>query len=161
MHYQGRVRIIGRNEEADVMQLCHQLHEENGIFTMDDNKVKIMLSRAFDKQGGILAGVGQPGKLEGLLFLLLSSFWYSNDPHFEELFLYVTPEHRKSRNAVELLRFAKWCTDQTNYPLFIGLLSNSSTERKELLYERQLHTDEKDPGRGRFFIYQKARKKVA
>ena len=151
-NYQGRARIIGRDEEENVLELCHQLHKENGIFTMNDDKVRAMLSRAFDKQGGILAGVGNPGRLEGLLFLLMSSFWYSDDPHWEELFLYVVPEHRKSRNAVELLRFAKWCADESGFPLFIGILSNHPTERKELLYERQLHADDY---KGRFFVYQK------
>lgn len=118
---------------------------------MDDDKVRGMLSRAFDQQGGILAGIGPKGQLQGLLYLLLSSFWYTTDPHWEELFLYVAPAYRKSRNAVELLRFAKWCSDQTPYPLFIGILSNSETTRKELLYERQLE----DSGRGRFFMYKK------
>lgn len=155
-NYQGRCRIIQRNEEANVMQLCRQLHDENGMFKMDDEKVRQMLNRAFDKQGGILAGIGPIGKLEGLLYILLSSFWYTNDHHFEELFLYVTPEHRKSRNAVELLKFAKWCTDQTDYPLFIGILSDASTERKELFYERQLPEDVK----GKFFMYRK-KKEVA
>lgn len=150
-NYQGRARIIGRDEEENVMELCRQLHDENGMFKMDDDKVRVMLSRAFDRQGGILAGVGPKGKLEGLLFILLSSFWYSHDPHWEELFLYVVPEHRKSRNAVDLLRFAKWCTDQTDYPLFIGILSDAATERKEALYERQL--DERP--KGRFFVYRK------
>ena len=156
MRYQGRARIIDRSEESNVMELCHQLHEENGIFKMDDEKVRAMLARAFDRQGGILAGVGEPGKIEGLLYILLSSFWYSNDPHWEELFLYVKPEYRKSRNAIELLRFAKWCADESGFPLFIGILSNHSTERKELLYERQLHQN----SNGRFFVYQ-GTKKVA
>lgn len=149
--YTGRVRIIGRDEEEDVMQLCRNLHSENGIFKMDDNKVRAMLAKAFDQQGVILAGVGDKGSLQGLLCLLLSSFWYTTDPHWEELFLYVVPEHRKSRNAVELLRFAKWCTDQTPFPLFIGILSDKTTERKELLYERQLG----DRSKGCFFIYRK------
>ena len=158
MQYQGRARIVQRAEEENVMQLCRQLHEENGMFKMNDDKVRAMLARAFDRQGGILAGIGEPGKLEGLMYLLLSSFWYSNDPHFEELFLYVAPAYRKSRNAVELLRFAKWCADESNFPLFIGILSNHSTERKELLYERQLHADDY---KGRFFVYQGAKKVAA
>lgn len=150
--YTGKVRIVGKSEEDNAMDLCRRLHEENGIFKMNDDKVRAMLARAFDKQGGILAGIGPIGKLEGLMYLLLSSFWYTEDPHWEELFLYVVPEHRNSRNAVELLRFAKWCTDQTDYPLFIGILSNSSTERKELLYERQLKVE---GSKGRFFMYKK------
>jgi hypothetical protein len=117
-----------------------------------------MLSKAFDRQGGILAGVGPKGKLEGLMYLLLSSFWYSTDSQWEELFLYVTPEHRKSRNAVDLLNFAKWCTDQTGFPLVIGILSNSSTERKEALYERQLKPEDI---KGKFFIYNKKKDAAA
>lgn len=156
-NYNGRVRIVGREETADVMRLCRQLHGENGLFKMDDTKVLGMLDKAFDRQGGILAGIGPKGRLEGLLYLLLSSFWYSNDPHWEELFLYVDPDCRKSRNAVELLNFAKWCADETDFPLFIGILSEASTARKEQLYERKL-----DPtGQGRFFVYQGGKKKVA
>lgn len=120
---------------------------------MNDAKVQTMLDKAYDRQGGILAGIGERGKLEGLLYLLLSSFWYTEDAHWEELFLYVAPAYRKSRNAVELLKFAKWCSDQTPYPLFIGILSNAETHRKEQLYERQLGDIESS--KGRFFIYKK------
>lgn len=156
MKYQGRARLIGRDEHADVMSICRKLAAENALFAMNDERVNEMMSRAYDQKGGILAGIGEKGKLEGLIFLLLTSFWYSNDPYFEEFFLYVTPEHRKSRNAVELLRFAKWCADESGFPLFIGILSNHPTERKELLYERQLAADDY---KGRFFIYNT--KKVA
>lgn len=152
MSYQGRARIVDRDEVDDVMRLCRKLHGENGIFKMDDAKVLSMMDKAFNRQGGILAGIGPKGKLEGLLYILLSSFWYSNDPHWEELFLYVDPDCRKSRNAVELLRFAKWCTDETGFPLFIGILSDSTTERKEMLYERQLKLKKSS---GCFFIYRK------
>lgn len=150
MKYQGRARLIGRDEESNVMEICRKLAAENALFTMNDEKVRSMMDRAYDQKGGILAGVGEKGKLEGLMFLLLTSFWYSNDSYWEEFFLYVTPEHRKSRNAVELLRFAKWCADESGFPLFIGILSNHPTERKELLYERQLHADDY---KGRFFVY--------
>lgn len=150
MRYQGRARIVERDEHDNVMEICHKLAAENALFSMDDGRVDEMMSRAYDRKGGILAGIGEKGKLEGLMFLLLTSFWYSNDPYFEEFFLYVLPEYRKSRNAVELLRFAKWCADESKFPLFIGILSNHPTERKELLYERQLRADDY---KGRFFIY--------
>lgn len=140
-NYSGKVRIVGRDEEDDCMRLCRALHKENGLFEMDESKVRSMLDRAFDKQGGILAGIGSKGKLEGLLFILLSYFWYSNDAHWEEIFLYVLPEHRKSRNAIELIKFAKWCAEQTPYPLFIGIMPNASSHRKVLLYDRQLNSD--------------------
>jgi len=147
--YSGKARIIDRSEEEDVIRLCKMLWQENGIFQMNDEKVRSMLNRAFDRQGGILAGIGSKGKLEGLLFLILSNFWYTEDSHWEELFLYVAPEYRKSRNAVELLKFAKWCVEESGFPLFIGILSNHTTERKEMLYERQL----KQTPNGKFFVY--------
>jgi hypothetical protein len=151
----GKVRIIQRDEQDDVLRLCRQLHSENGIFRLDDNRVQEMLDRAFDRKGGILGGIGPKNKLEGLIYLLVSNFWYTNDCHLEELFLYVDPACRKSRNAVELLNFAKWCSETTKFPLFIGILSNSTTQRKELLYERQLHANDY---KGRFFVYQGGQK---
>lgn len=150
MRYQGRARIIGRDEHDNVMELCRGLASENALFSMDDNKVFKMMEFAYDRKGGVLAGIGEKGNLQGLIFILLTSFWYSNDPYWEEFFLYVVPEHRKTRNAVELLKFAKWCADESGFPLFIGILSNHPTERKELLYERQLKADDY---KGRFFIY--------
>ena len=150
MIYKGRARIIKKEEHENVMQLCRNLASENALFSMNEQRVSDMMSLAYDQKGGILAGIGEPGKLEGIIFILLTTFWYSNDPYWEEFFLYVLPEYRKSRNAVELLRFAKWCADESGFPLFIGILSNHPTERKELLYERQLHADDY---KGRFFIY--------
>lgn len=152
MRYQGRARLIGRDEHPNVMELCRKLAAENALFSMNDSRVDEMMANAYDQKGGILAGIGEPGKLEGIIFLLLTTFWYSNDPYFEEFFLYVLPEHRKTRNAVELLKFAKWCADESGFPLFIGILSNHPTERKIALYERQLGDD---TSRGQFFVYKK------
>ena len=139
--YKGRVRIIERDEVEDVMRLCRQLHDENGLYKMSDQKVRAMLDRAFDRQGGILGGVGPKGKLEGLLYLLVSGFWYSEDSHLEELFLYVDPACRKSRNAVDLLQFGKWCAEQSGFKLFIGIMPNAASQRKVFLYDRQLNSD--------------------
>lgn len=140
-NYSGKVRIIERDEIDSVMQLCRELHDENGIFKMEDSKVRTMLDRAFDKQGGILAGIGAKGKLEGLMLIMLSNFWYTSECHWEEIFLYVLQEHRKTRNAVELIKFAKWCAEQTPYPLFIGIMPNAASQRKVHLYDRQLNSD--------------------
>ena len=54
MSYPGRVRIVGPEDEEEVMVLCRDLHNENGIFTLDENKVRSVLRRAFNKEGGIL-----------------------------------------------------------------------------------------------------------
>ena len=148
MGYPGRVRIVGREDEEEVMTLCRDLHEENGIFALDEDKVRGMLRRAFDREGGILGAIGPSGNIQGLIYMLVSTFWYSDDPHLEELFMYVVPEFRKSRNAIELMHFAKWCSQQSGFPLLIGVISNERTEGKVRLYQRQF-----DKPLGNFFFY--------
>src|ERR1035437_6051671 len=117
---------------------------------MNDDKVRAMLRKAFNREGGILGAIGPAGNIEALIFLMVSTFWYSDDAHLEEIFTYVSPQYRKSRNAVELMHFAKWCVDQSGLPLVIGVLSNERTEGKVRLYQRQF-----DKPMGNFFMYTK------
>lgn len=130
------------------MELCRELHRENGIFSMDEEKVRAMLRKAFDRQGGLLGVIGEPGEIEGMIFMLLSTFWYSSDPHWEEMLAFVRQKYRKSRNAVELVNFGKWCADSSGIPLVIGIISNERTAGKVRLYQRLL-----DHPIGNFFMY--------
>jgi hypothetical protein len=148
--YPQRVRIANAGDEEEIMALCRDLHNENGLFKMDDNKVRGMLRRAFNREGGILGAIGAPGAIEALIYILIGEFWYSTQPHLEELFTYVAPQYRKSKNATDLLRFSKWCVETTGLPLVIGVLSNKRTEGKVRLYERQFSKPA-----GNFFFYEK------
>lgn len=148
MEYPKRVRLGQPQDEDEVMQLCRDLWAENGIFSLNETKVRATLQNAFVKRGGILGVVGSPGKIEGLIYMVISTFWYSDDPHLEELFLYVKPEYRKTKDAIDLMRFAKWCTQMTGFKLVIGVLSTERTKGKVRLYERQF-----DNPAGNFFIY--------
>lgn len=152
MSYPGRVKIAEKDDEEAVMALCKQLWRENGIFSMDDAKVRATLHKAFDRDGGILGIIKDDvtGKLEAMIYMMVSTFWYSNDAHLEEVFCYVSPIYRKTNNAVELMKFAKWCTDQSGLPLIIGVISNERTEGKVRLYKRQFQ----EPV-GSFFLYKK------
>lgn len=129
------------------MELCRELHTENGIFKLNEDKVRGMLRKAFNREGGILGAVGAPGNIQGLILMLVSTFWYSDDPHLEELFLYVKPQHRGGGAAAALMQFAKWCAEQS-FPLVIGVLSNERTEGKIRLYQRQFSKPI-----GNFFFY--------
>lgn len=130
------------------MEICRALHEENGLFTMSDDKVLGMLRKAFKKQGAIIGVLGPPGHIEGAIYLAISDYWYSNDWHLSELFSFVLPQYRKSNNAKELITFAKRCSDEIRIPLVIGVISNERTEGKVRLYQRQL-----DKPAGAFFVY--------
>jgi hypothetical protein len=146
--YEGPVRIADATCEDEAMRLCRELHKENGLFSLNEDKVRATLRKAFDRHGGILGIIGTPSHIEAMICMVISSFWYSDDPHLEELFIFVCQEHRKSKHAVELIRFAKWAADEGGIPLVIGVISDERTAGKVRLYQREL-----DRPIGNFFVY--------
>ena len=148
--YPTRVRIATPEDEEEAMSLCRDLHKENGIFSFSDDKVLATLRKAFNREGGILGVIGERGNIESMIYMLFGEFWYSSDPHIEELFNYTAPEYRKSKNAVDLINFAKWCAENSNMYLVIGVMSDHRTAGKVRLYQRVLS----EPI-GAFFLYPK------
>ena len=56
----SRVRKADAGDEAEILAMCRDMHRENGMFTMDDGRVRDIIRRAFNKQGaviGVIAGV--------------------------------------------------------------------------------------------------------
>jgi hypothetical protein len=137
------VRLALKEEEADIMEMCREIHEENGLVSMDEGKVREMLYRAFNREGGIIGVIGLPGKLEAIIMIVMTSFWSSKDHHLEELFSYVRrpfrtkfngPDTIKKPHAEALVRFAKKCSDDIGIPLVIGIITNKRMSGKVRLY---------------------------
>lgn len=145
------VRKAGIQDEDELMAMCRALHEENGMFKMNEDKVRGALRRAFTNTGAIIGALGEPGKIEGSIYLLISNFWYSDEWHLEELWSFVLPQYRRSSNAKDLISFAKRCSDELGIPLVIGVISNERTAAKVALYQRQL-----DKPAGAFFLHRPA-----
>lgn len=143
-----QVRRADRGDEHELMDMCRALWRENGLFSFSERKVQLFLNRAFDRQGAIIGVIGAPGRLEGSIYLTISDYWYSDDWHLCELWNYVLPQYRRSNNAKELITFAKRCADETRLKALIGIISNTKTEAKVKLYQRQLGT-----AAGAFFVY--------
>jgi GNAT superfamily N-acetyltransferase len=141
------VRLATQKDEAQLMQLCHALHADNGLFGVDDEMVKAMLYRAFDRKGGLVGVIDGGNEIAAATFLLLSNFWYSKDTHLEELFSFVKPAYRKSDYARQLLEFAKKCQREIGIPLVIGIITNTRMEAKVKLYRKKLGTPA-----GAFFV---------
>jgi hypothetical protein len=146
--YPTRVRIATAEDEEEIMELCRELHEENGLFSLNEEKVRETLRKAFNRQGNLIGVIGEKGSIQAVVCMILSSFWYSDDPHWEELWAYVVPEYRKSNNAKDLIAFAKWTSENSNMPLLMGIMSDHRTEGKVKLYERQFSKPF-----GAFFLY--------
>src|SRR6185369_494946 len=116
-----KVRIAGLADEDEIMRLLGQMHAEGGVMPLDEMEAKKTFHLAFNRQGGILGVIGEPGDIKAMIFLLISKFWYTREFHLEELFNFVRPDVRKSPQnyASRLIDFAKRSSDEIKIPLTI------------------------------------------
>jgi hypothetical protein len=137
-----RVRLADQNDEGELMTLCALLHGENGVFPMSEYKVRDMLKGALngpvEKRRGLVGVIGEPGHIEGSIYLDIGALWYSDALCLIEQWNYVLPAYRKSNASRDLIAFAKSISDRFGLPLLIGVLSTERTEAKVRLYRRQL-----------------------
>ena len=142
------VRIATRADEAEIIQLLHVMHFENGMMPLDENCASEFFSRAFDRKGGIIGVIGDVGDIRAMIYLLVTRFWYTSTNHLEECFNFVRPDMRKTDYARTLIKFAQKCADEIKVPLIIGVLTNNRMEGKVRLYRRALGIPA-----GAFFVY--------
>ncbi len=156
------VRIAKAEDHTEIARLFLQSHRENGQFTLAPEKVDWFIHRALHPElinaadtatRGVIAVIGEPGKLEALALMMIDTFWYTNDRYLSEYLVYVDPEHRKSSHARAIIAWMKHQSDLTGLPLLTGVISNERTEGKVRLYRRML------PYIGGLFLYRS--KKVA
>jgi hypothetical protein len=134
------VRIATREDQDEVMQLLHMLHAEGGLMPFSEQRAAEMFDRAYNRQGGILGVLGERGDIRGMIFLLISRFWYTDQNHLEELFNFVRPDLRENGKhyAQSMIEFAKKCSDEIGIPLVIGVLTNTRMAGKVRFYRRFL-----------------------
>ena len=155
------IRLATINDAAAVFQLCIDLHNENALFPIDENKYQRRIAEilATDDEWAIISG-GEPknrygfialaeknGRATGAIVLNIEKLRYTEAECLSELFNYVVPEHRRSDCAKRLIEFSKDISDNMGLPLLIGVLSTTRTEAKVRLYRRQLDLV------GAFFIH--------
>lgn len=146
------VRIATRADEAEIIQMLHIMHFENGMMPLDERCASEFFNRAFDRKGGIIGVIGAAGDIRAMIYLLVTRFWYTADNHLEECFNFVRPDMRNPANghryAETLIKFAQKCSDEIKIPLLIGVLTNNRMEGKVRLYRRCLGIPA-----GAFFVY--------
>jgi GNAT superfamily N-acetyltransferase len=144
------VRVAGPEDFDGIMALATLLNKENSVFPMNEEKVREAVIPVLFRDGGIMGVIGTPDKIEGLVFLRIVTQWYSDGAFLEEMAVYVHPDYRSAKGgrARKLVEFAKKVSEELKMPLMIGVLSNSQTDAKVRLYERQLGTPA-----GSFFLY--------
>jgi len=81
--------------------------------------------------------------------MVLDEIWYAKPGTMQllELSLFVHPDYRRSERAKQLMQFSKQASEGLSLDLTIGVFSNSRTEAKIRLYQRQFRQV------GAYFMY--------
>lgn len=133
------VRIAQPSDVEEVVSMCRRLHNENGVFALNEAKVRNCLQRCFDRAGTIVGVIGAPGSIEASTCMEFSTFYYTDDWHLSELWNFVEKDHRHGTyNAEALIDFCKKCADHMQMPLFTGIVTNKQMAGKVRLYRRLL-----------------------
>lgn len=141
------VRLARPQDEDAIFDLLIVMHEENGLFEMDEDAVRNMLRHVVNDQNGVIGVIEGKNGIEAAICLTIDKLWYAKTWCLNDVFNFVAPQHRRSTRAKSLINFAKKYADEINIPLFMGIVSNVRTEAKIKLLERQMRKA------GAFFIY--------
>jgi hypothetical protein len=146
-----KVRVAVPEDLDEIMHIAMMACEENGFLYPSPGKLAAEIWPALHQDHGICAVIGKPGgKIEGLVLLRIGHMWYSDTMIVEEKAIFIHPDFRaaKGGRAKRLCEFSKQVADNLGIPLIIGVLSNSRTEAKVRMYERQFGAPA-----GAFFLY--------
>jgi len=146
-----RIRIGVPEDLDEIMKLAVSATEENGFLNPSASKLAAEIWPALHQDHGIVGIIGRHnGPIEGLVLLRIGHMWYSETMIVEEKAIFIYPEFRSAKGgrAKKLCEFSKQVADNLGIPLIIGVLSNSRTEAKVRMYERQF-----GPPSGAFFLY--------
>ncbi len=157
------VRLAGPADRAEVIRLLILGHTENGLFPFDRTKAEWWVDRMLNPglipewdtgPRGAIGVIGESDRLEGLAFVTIGRYWYTNHRHLEEFVVFVDPSCRSNHDgekvphAKALVEWLKEQSRQTGLPLLSGILSQKPRmEAKVRLYQRML------PKAGAFFCF--------
>jgi GNAT superfamily N-acetyltransferase len=146
------VRLAKKKDEGEIFGLLIMLHAENGLFTLNRDKVLKGIQHATERQGGIIFVIDEGPRVVATMGMSIVTDWWSDDEYLMERWNYVHPDYRKSDYARRLLEQGKWAHDWFKkegalLPFMCGINSFYRTESKIRLYARHM------PCIGAYFMY--------
>lgn len=143
---------LGMPEDLDrLMEISMMACEENGFLDPNPGKLASEIWPALHQDHGVVGVIGpKDGEIEGAVLLRIGTLWYSDSYVVEEKAIFIHPDYRSAQGgrAKQLCEFSKKVADSLGIALIIGVLSNSRTEAKVRMYERQFGKPS-----GAFFLY--------
>src|SRR5262245_36147079 len=149
------VRLATKADEGEIFGLLIMLHAENGLFSMNRDKVIQGIQWATDRKGGIIYVIDEGPRVVATLGMIIACDWYSDDEYLLERWNFVHPDYRRSDYGRKLLEQSKWSSDWFRaqgkvMPFFCGINSFHRTEAKIRMYARHF------PCIGAYFMYGEA-----
>ena len=131
------VTLATPDDENALWEMLLELHEENGLFGVNEEKVRAAIRHSTEQQGGLI-GVIRGDELEASMCLVIDQFWYTDDWCLLEQWLFVRQPYRHRKHAVALIKWAKYSSVQLSLKLQTGIMSTERTSAKERMYQRQM-----------------------
>ena len=146
------VRLATKRDEGEIFGLLILLHAENGLFSMNRDKVLAGIQWATERRGGIIYVIDEGPRVVATLGMTIATDWYSDDEYLMERWNFVHPDYRRSDYARKLLEQGKWAHEWfknrgKQMPFFCGINSFIRTEAKIRMYARHV------PLLGAYFMY--------
>jgi hypothetical protein len=132
------VRLAVAEDRNSLRSMCVMLHEENGMFPLNLEKLDRALDRYFNRDGAVIGVIGEPGAPVASIYLGITQFFYTDAWTLMEEWAFVMPDHRRTTYAQDLITYAKSVSDGMKLPLVTGILSGKRTEAKVRLYDRMM-----------------------
>ena len=136
------VRFATPTDIESLMSCLRMMHEENGLFSLDENRVRAVIARALNPNPPpndmppLIGVIGSPGDVEATICLILNQLYYTEDWHMTDLWCFIRPDCRKKNLIEELLEFAKTSAAGVHLQFFTGVISNKRTEAKVRIFSR-------------------------
>jgi GNAT superfamily N-acetyltransferase len=132
------VTFADPSDAPEVYRLMIALHQENGVFNLNEDKAAWMCAQLFEPGLGMVGVIRGPTEIEGAIALKRAQQEYSDDWFLSEVYNYVRPAYRKSDHAKRLIMFASECAADLKIPLLMGIVSTQRVSAKLRLYRRLL-----------------------
>ena len=71
------VRLATPKDEEKILDLLMLMHEENGLFEMDNDSVREMVRKVLNRENGIIGVIDAEEEIEAAVCLVIDKLWYA------------------------------------------------------------------------------------
>lgn len=135
MHDTPTVRLASASDEAGILALCWQAHEERNERSLSRPKAEAMVHNCL-AGNGVIGVVDVEADIRAMIGLIISSAWCSDDLELYDWLVFVRPDCRHLRYLTPLLTFARQQAIRLKLPLWMGFIGYERSEAKARAYRR-------------------------